>query len=208
MKIDLLYYTPNGISLIARMARSTRKNKLSPNNPDEQKDEHFVKQLLKVQHLGILEHINFTFHVSEISRILTHQLVRHRIASYLQMSSRHAIPERDDFVTPPCFQNNKLNEESYVKRMYSAYDAYKESINSGFPIEDSRYLIPDGYYTHIGITMNCRELIHFFKLRCHKSAQWEIRNLANEMLKICYETYPVIFEDEYKKYCIEKEDDL
>jgi len=195
MKFKLLDYTKDGIPLIARMARSTRTNMLQSLHNDNN-DEHFVKQLLKVQHLGILEHINFTFHVSEISRCLTHQLVRHRIASYLQQSNRHAIPNRDDFVIPPSFEGNN----AYVKRMYSAYDAYKEAIDSGFPIEDARYLIPDGYYTHIGITMNCRELKHFFKLRCHTSAQWEIRDMAKEMLKICYDKYPVIFEEEYKEF--------
>ncbi len=198
MKVELLHYTPDGMSLIARMARSTRKNKLQPQNDDDKNDEHFVIELLKVQHLGILEHINFTFHISEISRCLSHQLVRHRIASYLQMSSRHAIPERDDFVIPPCFKD--LDRDSFIKRMRQSYDFYKESIDSGFPIEDARYLIPNGYYTHISITMNCRELIHFFKLRCAKSAQWEIRKLADEMLEICYEKYPVIFEDEYKQF--------
>lgn len=198
MKVKLLDYTKDGIPLIARMARSTRTNMLqSLHNGNN--DEHFVKQLLKVQHLGILEHINFTFHVSEISRCLTHQLVRHRIASYLQQSNRHAIPGRDDFVIPPSIKKTYL--EFYVKEMHNAYDSYKALIDNNFvPIEDARYLIPDGYYTHIGITMNCRELKHFFKLRCHTSAQWEIRDMAKEILKICYNKYPVIFEDEYKEF--------
>lgn len=197
MKVKLLDYTKNGISLIAQMARSTRKNALQPQHDN---DEHFVKQLLKVQHLGILEHINFTFHVSEVSRALTHQLVRHRIASYLQQSNRHAIPGRDDFVIPPYIEKTKL-KEFFIKEMHNAYDSYRALIDAqNVPIEDARYLIPDGYYTHIGITMNCRELKHFFQLRCDKHAQWEIRDMAKEMLKICYDKYPVIFEEEYKEF--------
>jgi len=196
MKITLLDYTENGMNKIARMARATRLNSYENGfELDETKDDKFVKRLIRVGHLGILEHISFTFHISEVSRCLTHQLVRHRIASYLQMSNRHAKPEFRGYVTPI-----SINTIEYKEFMDNAYLLYRDMIADGLPIEDARYVLPPAFFTHISVTMNCRELLHFFELRCDKAAQWEIRGMALEMLKICYEKYPVIFKDIYDKY--------
>ena len=201
MKVELLDYTENGIALIAKMGRATRCNKLDNDMEiDKNKDEKFVKALMVRQHLGVLEHINFTFHVSEISRCLTHQLVRHRIASYLQMSNRHAKPETEkSYVTPHTLKTDKA-KKCYEWIMETSLAYYNELINEGVPVEDARYVLPPAFYTHISITMNVRELRHFLELRCDKSAQWEIRELAMEILDICYDTYPVLFEDIYKRY--------
>jgi len=199
MKVELIEYTPNGINKIARLARSTRKNKLEEYEEWYKDNEKFVKQLISVKHYGILEHITFTFHVSEISRCLTHQLVRHRMASYLQMSNRHAKPNEDDYVTPHTLKTDKA-KKCYEWIIETSWAYYNELINEGVPIEDARYVLPPAFFTHITITMNCRELRHFFELRCEKYAQWEIRELATEMLKICYDKYPIIFEDLYKRY--------
>lgn len=227
MKVELIDYTEGGIYRIARMARATRKNKIEDHvevwAPKEdklrwiEKNEKFVKGLLKIGHLGVLEHITFTFHISEISRCLTHQLVRHRLASYLQMSNRHTKPNSKDYVEPPLIKNTgkKTPEEAsgketvlydtYTVALASAYDMYERLIKHGLPIEDARYILPPAFYTHISVTMNARTLRHFFELRCDKSAQWEIRHLAKEMLRICCEKYPIIFEDLYEKYMADEE---
>ena len=169
------------------------------------KQQAFIKHLIKVGHLGILEHINFTFYVSEVSRCLTHQLVRHRIASYLQQSNRHVTPDKNSYVTPFSITNNTFNDnhkslEYYNEVMNLAYDTYRNLIARGVPVEDARYILPPAFYQHISITMNARTLRHFFELRCEPDAQWEIRELANKMLEICYEKYPVVFEDLKEKY--------
>lgn len=195
MKVELINYTKQGIFDIALMARATRVNSLEElkDGPFES-DEDFVKELMGYGHMGILEHINFTFHVREISRVTSHQLVRHRIASYLQMSARHTKPIENHYVMPPSIKNKDCDCEFEVA-IIDAFDTYTNLVKKGVPIEDARYILPPAFFTHISLTMNCRELRHFFKLRCDKHAQWEIREMANLMLDICREKYPILFED-------------
>jgi len=158
-----------------------------------EKNDKMVRGLLKVNHLGILEHINFTFHVSEISRALTHQLVRHRLASFLQMSGRHAKPEAHDHVIPQSVRDKEAMP-LYINSMIHAYMDYNHLIRAGVPIEDARYVLPPAFFTHISMTMNVRTILHFLELRLAKEAQWEIRDLACKIFDICYEKYPILFE--------------
>ena len=196
MKVELIDCTEDGIDKIARMGKSTKLNDLPVKWNDKWGTrEKFVRSLMNMGHLGILEHITFTFHVSGISRNLTHQLVRHRIASYLQQSNRKVIPKMQDYIIPSSVKKS-IVEDKFNESMMNAWSNYHEAIDSGIPVEDARYLLPSGYFTHIAMTMNARQLLHFFELRCHKSAQWEIREMANKMLKICKEKYPVVFEHE------------
>ena len=206
MKIELLAYTPEkiGMAMIAQMAGSTRKNNLLPVSNDEKKNEKFIESLLKVKHEGVLEHISFTFHVSEISRCLTHQLVRHRIASYLQQSGRHVMPRREDYVIPPTIAKNVHTVQHYKEDMEWQWDRCQALRRMDVPMEDARYALPDGYFTHISITMNCRSLKHLFELRCAIEAQWEIREMAEKLLVICHEKYPVLFEADYQEFIGEK----
>lgn len=200
MRVKLIKYTENSLDLIVRMAHSTRKNYLEKDWEEKISQNDFVKELISWGHEGVFEHIIFTFHVSEVSRCLTHQLVRHRIASYLQQSSRHVVSKKEDYVIPQSVAKTVHETQHYKEWMEWQWDNYKRMINMGIPVEDARYLLPDGYFTHITLTMNCRELRHFFELRCDEHAQWEIREMAKEMLKICHEKYPIIFEDLYKKF--------
>jgi thymidylate synthase (FAD) len=205
VEVELIDYTSDGISKIARMARATRKNKIEKPEYciDKEKNEKFVKALIKVKHLGILEHINFTFHVSEVSRALSHQLVRHRIGfSYLQMSSRHAKPEEKGYITPPTMKLENLSTEKHmiVSELFNnniemIYRAYEELINLDIPIEDARYVLPPAFFTHISFTVNLRAARHFLELRLDNSAQWEIATLALRMYDIIYNIYPVCLED-------------
>jgi len=210
MEVSLLDKTaPSFYEPLISLAHGTRSNEKQIIWTSKNKSvDDMCRDLISWGHTGVFEHIKFTFHVSEISRCLTHQLVRHRIASYLQMSNRHAKPRPADYVRPPSIEkisqqtygNNKL-VGLYEIMIEKAYENYNIMIEEGVPMEDARYLLPPGYFTHILITMNARELLHFFTLRCAPDAQWEIREMAIQMLKLCHACFPTIFDDLYKKYC-------
>lgn len=209
MRVELLDYTKNGIHKIASMTRATRKNELDMKwFKDEtykgiketfNSDDEYVKALIGYGHLGVLEHINFTFHVSEISRCLSHQLVRHRLASYLQMSIRHTKPTEDGYIIPTTIRNMKVevmkNGKEVCKELIKhAYDSYQYLINNGVPIEDARYVLPPAFYTHISFTINGRNLLHLLELRLHNSTQWEFREMACRLFDEVYSIYPILFE--------------
>jgi len=210
MEVSLLDKTsPSFYEPLISLAHGTRSNEKETIWTSKNKTvDDMCRDLMKWGHTGVFEHIKFTFHVSEISRCLTHQLVRHRIASYLQMSNRHAKPRAVDYVRPPSIE--KISQERYGNNklvglyeimIEKAYENYNILMEEGVPMEDARYLLPPGYFTHILITMNARELLHFFTLRCAPDAQWEIREMATQMLKLCHACFPTIFDDLYKKYC-------
>lgn len=152
-------------------------------------------------HESVLEHAVYSFEVKGVSRALTHQLVRHRMASYAQQSQRYVdmseaayiIPESiDKCLVPATPDGCPLNIE-YVNAIRKCEEVYRKLIGAGINPEDARYILPNACTTNIIVTMNARELRHFFALRCCERAQWEIRELANRMLKICKEVSPTIF---------------
>lgn len=155
-----------------------------------------IKRVLGYGHESVIEHAYFTFYVEGISRSLTHQLVRHRIASYTQQSMRYVdlSKSKEYFIKPKTIRNN----EELAKRFDEAVDKCKETydlfVKMGVPCEDSRFVLPIATQTKIAVTMNARELRHFFAMRCCLRAQWEIRELANRMLTICKATAPSLFE--------------
>jgi thymidylate synthase (FAD) len=197
MEVKLVVYTPMGDKVASSASKSTRKNDFEL----EECDKKFVTNLIRIGHKGIMEHVYFTFHVSGISRVLTHQLVRHRIASYLQQSGRHVTPKKNDYVIPPTVKTSS-ELQHYKEYMEKQWDNFQSLKKMGVPLEDARYVLPDGYYTHIIITMNARTLRHFFELRCSQDAQWEIREMADSMLEICNSVYPIFFQDVYQKFCV------
>lgn len=198
MEVKLLTYTPDGDRIASSATKATRKNEMVL---EDKCDNKFTTNIINIGHRGVLEHTYFTFHVSKISRVLTHQLVRHRIASYLQQSGRHVTPKKTDYVIPPSIHT--VHElQHYKEYMEFQWDNFQSLKKMGVPLEDARYVLPDGYYTHITITMNARTLRHFFELRCDEHAQWEIRDLATRMLEICHEVYPIFFNDLYQKFMI------
>ena len=146
-------------------------------------------------HLSVVEHAVFTFSVEGVSRALTHQLVRHRIASFSQQSQRYVSLKEPTFVTPPTVKGNPEAERAFSETMDAIWDAYRRLEDMGIPAEDARYLLPNGCTTNITVTMNARELLHLFSLRCCSRAQWEIREMAERMLELCREVSPVIFKD-------------
>ena len=197
MEVELFDYTKDAIPKTACLTRATRQE--SPETlwsyKTIDKDEDFVKALIKVKHFGILEHTVFTFHISGISRILTHQLVRHRVASYLQMSNRHVDPTKLGFITPESISNDKVASINYKYHMEKSMYLYSQMVATGIPKEDARFVLPDSFKTHITITMNARALREFFEKRLPKSAQWEIRLMAKLMFSKVMEIYPCMFED-------------
>ena len=127
-------------------------------------------------HYSIFEHASFTFAIEGISRSCSHQLVRHRIASYSQQSQRHVEPER--YILPESMKDSNLAKRGLIELS----SIYATLISEGVPREDARFILPQASTTNLVVTMNARELLHFFKLRLHKSSQWEIRELASMML--------------------------
>lgn len=144
-------------------------------------------------HGSIAEHATFTFAIDGVSRALLAQLTRHRLASFSVQSQRYCGVE-PEWVVPPKFRELGLERE-YIEDCNRAYAKYCSYIERGAEEEDARYVIPQGVTCRLGLTMNARELLHFFGLRCCNRAQWEIRELANEMLRQCREVAPVLFAD-------------
>lgn len=143
-------------------------------------------------HESPLEHVNITVHIQGVSRSLTHQLVRHRLASYSQMSQRY-VKKNFEYIIPPSIKKNKTALDLYVKEMKNLNDLYLKFVNAGIPNEDARYIFPNGAETKIVMSMNIRMWKHFFAERCCYKAQWEIRTLANEILTLFKDNIDIVF---------------
>jgi len=196
MKVILVTYTPNPDRTCAAAALSCQSNESCDElfkKLTEEKTKQILKHTISKGHHSVIEHASFTFSVSGVSRSLTHQLVRHRIASYSQQSQRYVRLDNPNFVTPISIKEDAKSLNEYNKFMDSALNLYKSLINRKIPIEDARFVLPNATYTNITITMNARELIHFFKLRCSADAQWEIREMAEKMLEEVNKVAPLIF---------------
>ena len=155
-----------------------------------------MKSCYKSGHHSVLEFADFTFHIEGVSRALTHQLVRHRLASYAQRSQRYCEEDGFGYVIPNSIKNNPNALEMYENIMGSLAESYHAlNSNLGIPAEDARMVLPNACETVIEVKMNFRTLIHFMNERLCTRAQWEIRELANEMLKLCKEVAPVLFAD-------------
>ena len=194
MKVELLACTPDADEICAAAARSCYSEKPSKEMIGNIDAEKTLSQTVGMGHLSVIEHAVFTFSVSGVSRALTHQLVRHRIASFSQQSQRYVSMDEPTYVTPPSVSSDKKLLELYERSMEQVWEIYR-TLGSSVPAEDARYVLPNACTTNITITMNARELLHFFKLRCCERAQWEIRDLAERMLEICKTRSPTIFKD-------------
>ncbi len=166
---------------------------------NEERVKNLIELLKKLGHESVFEHACFTFRVEGISRICTHQLVRHRLASYTQQSQRYVKLKNPKFIVPNEIMESEFSEE-YLEILERASELYRKMVKGGIRKEDARFVLPQGVETKIVITMNARELRHFIILRCDKSAQWEIREMAKEMLRLAHGVAPILFDDLYKKY--------
>lgn len=155
--------------------------------------ENFIRRMLKAEHAheSPLEHASLTWHIT-CSRACSHQLVRHRIASYSQQSQRYVKMDDLPVIVPPSMEDNKL---PFRVMMRNAENDYKFLLNAGFPAEDARMALPAAVATQIVVSMNFRSLLHFFAERTCNRAQWEIRDIANQMLEQCKQLYHCVFEN-------------
>lgn len=222
LKVELLRYTPDGEKLISAAAKlcyspvgiSQIEEGLTDDNINS-----FLNLLMDMGHESPIEHVNFTFGVEGISRTLSHQLVRHRIASYSQQSQRYVRLNQFEYIMPPNIEHNQKAKELFIKAMEDDQkyydeissllynDHYNRYILEGLKeksaaqkaekdaIEDARYIFPNACETKIVFTMNTRSLLNFFSLRGCNRAQWEIRELALKMLKEVKKVYPILFKN-------------
>ncbi len=205
LKVILLKHTPNPEETVAMAAKlcysptdiSSLKEKI------ETKDQNkFVEKLINMGHMTPIEHATFTFAIEGISRACSHQLVRHRLASYSQQSQRYVSEEAGfDYVIPPVIKEDKELKSIFTAFIKDAQKAYntmvtklnEKGVKGEAANQDARFILPNAAETKIVVTMNARELLHFFRQRCCNRAQWEIRAMSDEMLKLVKKTAPVIF---------------
>lgn len=197
MKVKLLAHTPNPDAIAGAAARSCYSERGASEILEENQREKTDKSLkicIERGHVSTVEHASFTFSVEGVSRALSHQLVRHRIASYCQQSQRRVRLDAPSYVMPWTVARNEKTDEIYKNALATATDAYKKMLEAGIPTEDARYVLPNATQTNIVVTMNARSLLNFFGLRCCTHAQWELRKVANEMLRQIKQVAPLIFE--------------
>ena len=222
MKVTLIAHTPDPERIIATAAKLCYSSSDIMSLHDGLTDEKvadFIDMLASIGHESILEHVSFTFGIEGVSRACTHQLVRHRIASYSQKSQRYVNENGFEFITPPeiaCVPEAKELFEAEMARLTESYEKLadiltekhkKELIEQGtdekaaaskarkMANEDARFILPNACETKIVVTMNVRSLFNFFRHRCCNRAQWEIRAVADEMLKLCFEAAPHVFKN-------------
>ena len=222
MKVKLLTHTPEPEKVIATAAKlcysssdiDTLMDGLTP-----EKIDGFLNMLTSIGHESPIEHITFTFGIEGVSRSLLAQITRHRIASFSVQSQRYVEEKEFQFVTPPEIAADEEASKIYQEQMNSAIESYnkladilKQKHFESFKaeglddkqakqkaqkkaIEDARFVLPNACETKMVVTMNARSLMNFFSLRCCNRAQWEIREVASEMLRLCCQVAPTLFKN-------------
>ncbi|OLN30549.1 Thymidylate synthase thyX [Desulfovibrio sp. DV] len=208
LSVELLAHTPDALALIYAAFRQCYHPgyvadmwpRLLSGEITAEKQAAFVARILDSGHESPIEHVSFTFAVAGVSRALSHQLVRHRIASYSQQSQRYVDAVGFDYVLPPqiaALPEARTRYEAAMEQAAAAYTELQEILTrhgrGDKANEDARFVLPNACETKVVVTMNCRSLLHFFELRCCTRAQWEIRAMALAMLGLCREALPVIF---------------
>ena len=248
LKVKIIAHTPEPDKVVAQAGKlcysAVGVDEITQKLTEEE-IARYVNMLASIGHESPLEHVSFTFAIEGISRVCTHQIVRHRIASYSQQSQRYVKLEQFEYIVPPAIENNPEAKRIFIETMERDQKAYDELVDllledilidkhaadygscireilkenpdvapdrskvldlyaENFlkdyrkaekqAIEDARYVFPNACETKIVITMNARSLLHFFNVRCCNRAQWEIREMATEMLKECKKIAPALFK--------------
>lgn len=221
MKVILISHTPEPEKVIATAAKlcysSSDITSLHDGLTDD-KVKDFIDMLVSIGHESTVEHVSFTFGIEGVSRACTHQLVRHRIASYSQKSQRYVNENGFEFITPPeieAIPEAKALYDEEMKRITESYEKIADILTASHTAkfvsegldektaaskarklanEDARFVLPNACETKIVVTMNVRSLFNFFRHRCCMRAQWEIRAVADEMLRLCCEAAPNVFK--------------
>lgn len=221
MKVTLIQHTPDPEKTIAAAAKLCYSESDATDilkGLDDEKTAKFLNMLMNLGHESPIEHVTFTFAIDGVSRSLLAQITRHRLASYSVKSQRYVKEGMFEFITPPEIEANPEAKKLFLETMEAdqkAYDRlteilfekhYQEFLAAGADeksaktkaekaaIEDARFVLPNACETKMVVTMNARSLMNFFHHRCCTRAQWEIRNLANEMLRLVKEVAPTLFK--------------
>lgn len=200
MKVRLINYTKNPERIIAQSARlcySASGIEELNEKLTEDSISNLIRKIIKLGHYSVLEHATFTFGIEGISRVTSHQLVRHRLASFSQQSQRYVKIKGEGFpyIVPESIAKNDNLNKIFTDAVNKLDEIYRLLMDNGIKAEDARYILPQAVTTKIIITANARELLHIFKLRCCNRAQWEIREVAINMLKEVRKVAPILFED-------------
>ena len=195
MNVQLLAHTPAPEQLVAASAKlcysAASIADLAAIEAD--KAEEFIGKLPEA-HQSPFEHVSFTFGIEGVSRAMLAQITRHRIASFSVQSQRYVdMSDGFGYVIPESIEQNPEARDVFDAFMRGIDTLYTYLRSCGIPAEDARFILPNACHTQMIVTMNARELMHFFSLRCCKRAQWEIRAVADEMLRLCKEVAPEIF---------------
>lgn len=198
MRVQLLTHTPDPVQVVAAAARlcysDASIDQLLERAPEQA--PRLLRKILDMGHLSVLEHASFTFGIEGISRACSHQLVRHRIASYSQQSQRYVSHEAPfEAVLPESIAARPELAARFQEHLGVTHELYRALLAAGIPAEDARFVLPNAAATKLVMTMNARELHHFFALRCCRRAQWEIRAMAREMLRLARQAAPLLFAD-------------
>ena len=206
LKVTLLQHTPSperAVASAGRLCYAPVSAASLKSSMDDQEVRRLVGGLARSGHLSAFEHASFTFAVDGISRACSHQLVRHRVASYSQQSQRYVrFGTEEDFIIPPSIDGSPEARAVFYRAMDDARRAYDQLVELGLAegrersavFEDARFVLPNAAETKIVVTMNARELRHFFSLRCCRRAQWEINRLAWAMRHLAISVAPLLFQ--------------
>jgi len=192
MRVDLLFITRGAEKLLETAGRTSY---LSFDEQGRSTEKEFIRSLIRNGHYSVLEHAYATFRVSGVSRALTHQLVRHRLCTFTQQSQRYVDESGFGYVEPDSIRQNPDTHAIFARFMEEAKKAYSELQRSGVKNEDARFVLPNAVESQIVVTANLREWRYIVELRGSPDAQWEIRNVSMEILKILKKHAPTVFED-------------
>ena len=191
-KVELLSITPNAEKLIEAAGRTSY---MSFDKQSQDSEKRFIRMLVKSGHHSVLEHAHATFRISGASRSFTHQLVRHRLCSIIQQSQRYVDESSFNYIEPDSIKNNPQAHSVFIDFMNKAKEAYLKLSGLKIKKEDARYTLPNAVESQVVVSANFREWRHVIDLRGKAQAQWEIRRVAIEILRILRKHAPNVFGD-------------
>jgi len=191
-KIEIVAVTPDCEAVIEQAGRTCYQS-TSRTGPDSKKN--FIRKIIENGHHSVLEHASATFKITGVSRSFTHQFVRHRLCAFSQRSQRYVNEKSFSFVEPESIRIKTEAHKLFEGFMAKAKNTYRKLQELGIKNEDARFVLPNAVHSEIVISANFRELRHIFCVRCDRHAQWEIREVALQMLCIMKKEAPSVFGD-------------
>lgn len=191
-EIILLAVTPNPEKLIEEAGRTCY---LSLDRMTDESEKNFIRGCIRRGHHSILEHASASFRILGVSRAFTHQLVRHRLASFSQQSQRYVDEKSFNYIIPGEIAGNPEAAAIYREFIDRTRESYARLRELGIKKEDARFILPNAAESQIVFSANFRELRSIFALRLERSAQWEFRKVCMQMLKILQREAPSVFGD-------------